>query len=222
MNMINPQFAAPPQSQFQGPLPPSSSLVNVSSSLQLPQSISRVASALSRDLAGQIALFTGNPGLYATEYSLASVIGASITPGFSLSSWGTPEQGGLASNPTTASFPGFFQPIPTFPSLRGDIGTNSQGFQDPRFIPQGWSGSPNGFIGDISGGGYYNQAPPVYADPYASQHYGYAPHQQYGYAPQHHYGHAPQQHYGMPQGYADPYAQQSYGGSYNPMAYAPY
>ena len=220
MNMINPQFAVSPQSQFQGPLPPSSSLVNVSASLQLPQSISRVASALSRDLAGQIALFTGNPGLYATEYSLASVIGAAVTPGFSLSSWGTPEQGGLASNPTTASFPGFFQPIPTFPSLRGDVGTNSQGFQDPRFIPQGWVGAPSGFMGDIYGGGYVNQTPQGFGQPQGygvpQQQYGYAPQQQYGYPPQQQYGYTPQQ------GYADPYAQQSYGGSYNPMPYAPY
>ena len=198
--------------------PPSSELVNVSSSLDLPQNISRVGAGLSRDLAGQIALFTGNPGLYGNEYSLSSVIGAAITPGFSLSSWGTREQGGLASNPTTASFPGFFQPISTFPSLRRQyqIGVSN----DPRFIPQGWSaGQGNPYGGYNQGYGGYGM------DPYAQQG-GYGmPQQGYGgygmdpYAQQGGYG-MPQQGYG---GYAQPQPP-SYGGSYSPMPqqYSPY
>jgi hypothetical protein len=241
MYMNNPQYAQPqgygqPQgyqaygqqggSQFANP--PSSELVNVSSSLQLPQNISRVGAALSRDLAGQIALFTGNPGLYGNEYSLSSVIGAAITPGFSLSSWGTPEQGGLASNPTTASFPGFFQPISTFPSLRRDAqGYNTMGLNDPRYIPQGWSaGSP--YQGNQGAYGGYAQ-PQGYGGYGMPQGYG-----GYGMDP-----YAQQGGYGMDQGYGgysmDPYAQQggygmpqpqppSYGGSYSPMPqqYSPY
>lgn len=212
MYMNNPQYApqgyGQPQGGFnvQGQLgggqfanPPSSELVNVSSSLDLPQNISRVGAGLSRDLAGQIALFTGNPGLYGNEYSLSSVIGAAITPGFSLSSWGTREQGGLASNPTTASFPGFFQPISTFPSLRRDAyGYQTMGFNDPRYIPQGWSaGQGNPYGGYNQGYGGYGM------DPYAMGGYG-----------------MPQQGYG---GYAQPQPP-SYGGSYSPMPqqYSPY
>jgi hypothetical protein len=222
--------------------PPSSELVNVSSSLDLPQNISRVGAGLSRDLAGQIALFTGNPGLYGNEYSLSSVIGAAITPGFSLSSWGTREQGGLASNPTTASFPGFFQPISTFPSLRRDAyGYQTMGFNDPRYIPQGWSaGQGNPYGGYNQGYGGYGM------DPYAQQSgygmpqqgyggYGMDPYaQQGGYGmPQQGYGgygmdpYAQQGGYGMPQqgygGYAQPQPP-SYGGSYSPMPqqYSPY
>ncbi|MFN7310088.1 MAG: hypothetical protein ACK5T0_01840 [Vampirovibrionales bacterium] len=233
MYMNNPQYApqgyGQPQGGFnvQGQLgggqfanPPSSELVNVSSSLDLPQNISRVGAGLSRDLAGQIALFTGNPGLYGNEYSLSSVIGAAITPGFSLSSWGTREQGGLASNPTTASFPGFFQPISTFPSLRRDAyGYQTMGFNDPRYIPQGWSaGQGNPYGGYNQGYGGYGM------DPYAMGGYG-MPQQGYGgysmdpYAQQGGYG-MPQQGYG---GYAQPQPP-SYGGSYSPMPqqYSPY
>jgi hypothetical protein len=213
------QFAIPPQSQFAGPLPPSSSYVNVSASLQLPQNISRVASALSRDLAGQIALFTGNPGLYGTEYSQSSIIGAALTPGFSLSSWGTPEQGGLASNPSTASFPGFFQPIPTFPSLRGDSGSGYYGSQDPRFIPQGWgAGSSSQYSQQPYNQGGYGM------DPYAQSGYG-----QMGGYNQGGYGMDPyaQSGYGQMGGYnqggygMDPYAQSGYGqmGGYNQGGY---
>ena len=222
MYMNNPQYAQsqgyPTYGQQGGgqfATPPSSELVNVSATLQLPQNISRVGAALSRDLAGQIALFTGNPGLYGNEYSQTSIIGSAITPGFSLSSWGTPEQGGLASNPTTASFPGFFQPISTFPSLRRDgYGYGSSATNDPRYIPQGWVGGNSYPSGQGSYGGYgmpqsayggYNNM-----DPYA---------QTSGYGmPQSAYGgynmdpYAQTGGYGMPQsaygGYnMDPYAQ---------------
>jgi hypothetical protein len=231
MYMNNPQYAQPQgyptyaqQGGGQFANPPSSELVNVSSTLQLPQNISRVGAALSRDLAGQIALFTGNPGLWGNEYSQTSIIGSAITPGFSLSSWGTPEQGGLASNPTTASFPGFFQPISTFPSLRRDgYGYGSSATNDPRYIPQGWVGGNYYPSGQGSYGGYN-------MDPYA---------QTGGYGmPQPSYGgynmnpYAQTGGYGMSQsGYGgynmDPYAQSQpsgYGGSYSPMPqpYSPY
>jgi hypothetical protein len=214
MYMNNPQYAQsqgyPTYGQQGGgqfATPPSSELVNVSATLQLPQNISRVGAALSRDLAGQIALFTGNPGLYGNEYSQTSIIGSVITPGFSLSSWGTPEQGGLSSNPTTASFPGFFQPISTFPSLRRDgYGYGSSATNDPRYIPQGWVGGNSYPSGQGSYGGYgmpqsaygsYNM------NPYAQTGgYGMDPYAQTG-------------GYGMPYGY---------GGSYSPMPqpYSPY
>jgi hypothetical protein len=213
--------------------PPSSELVNVSSSLDLPQNISRVGAGLSRDLAGQIALFTGNPGLYGNEYSLSSVIGAAITPGFSLSSWGTREQGGLASNPTTASFPGFFQPISTFPSLRRDAsGFGQMGLNDPRFIPQGWQAGQGNPYGAYGQQGYGQQMGYAQQGGYGMPQQGYGGYGMDPYAQQGGYG-MPQQGYG---GYGmDPYAQQggygmpqpqppSYGGSYSPMPqqYSPY
>ena len=250
MNMTNLQSAAQgffiPQNstQTQGlpgivggqfAVPPSSELVNASANLQLPQNISRVAAALSRDLAGQIALFTANPGLYGIEYSQSSIIGSAITPGFSLSSWGTPEQGGLASNPTTGNFPGFFQPIPTFPSLR----RNAQGFNglsqgNPSFIGNSGFIGNHGFSGQgsfaglpIQGGFGFPQGSGF--NPYTQTQSGYNVPQGYG-QQQSYGGYGQQQGYGM-----DPYAQQggygmpqpqppSYGGSYSPMPqqYSPY